>query len=129
MNDVDFKTLLGKTCEKIQRIELDDDNNGRIIFTTICGDDYHLYHEQDCCEDVRIKDICGNLDDLIGAPILEAEEVTNDKEHDDEGTSTWTFYKLATIKGSVTINFLGVSNGFYCESISFGRTQKQGLLR
>lgn len=48
-----------------------------LIFTTSSGKKYQMYHRQDCCESVRIEDINGHLDDLIGYPILVAEESTN----------------------------------------------------
>ena len=69
-----------------------------------------MYHEQDCCEEVYIEDICGDLDDLIGTPILLAEKVT---ESNDCCSQLWTFYKLSTIKGSVTIRWCGETDSYY----------------
>jgi hypothetical protein len=78
-------------------------------------------HHQDCCEHVYIEDICGDLDDLIGAPLVEAEEVSNYDagplgEYDE--SYTWTFYRFRTRKGSVTVRWYGSSNGYYSESVS-----------
>lgn len=77
-------------------------------------------HIQDCCELVTIKQIDGDLKDLENSPILQAEvcEVTVDIPEDECGSQTATFYKFATNKGYVTVQWLGESNGCYSESVN-----------
>lgn len=103
---MEFKDLVGKTF-----VSIENKDNEELIFTTIYGEKYRLYHDTDCCENVRIEDICGNLDKLIGSPILVAEEVSFENDvtpqevlhlKDKEWESyTWTFYKLRTMWESV----------------------------
>ena len=88
-----------------------------VRFESTCGRVFRLYHSQDCCESVDIEDVCGDVEDLIGSPILMAEEATSPDGDSESGT--WTFYKLATVKGYVTIRWLGRSNGYYSESVYF----------
>lgn len=121
MRDLDVDVLIGKTLTNI-----DVTDSERIVFTVDDGKQYIMEHYQDCCETVLVDDIEGSLDDLIGTPIIEAEEVTN---CDDTfgrtlyGSWTWTFYKFATIKGYVTIKWLGESNGYYSESVTFSEVK------
>lgn len=92
-----------------------------IVFTTTDGRRFRMWHEQDVTEGVWIEDICGDVQDLVGAPILVAEERTQEGDlADGSGIYTWTFYELATIRGSVTIRWNGEAEGFYYStSVSF----------
>ena len=83
---------------------------------------YVFYHSQDCCEHVRIEDIVGDLSDLVGEPLLIADEVDGESPADFEAydSYTWTFYKFATRKGYVDVRWLGESNGYYSESVNLG---------
>ena len=125
--EVDVSVLLGRTLTSIEPRDYYDE----LLFTCDDGIVYKMYHEQGCCELVTLEDVCGELDDLIGAPILMAEVATSYDNVAPEGMSplpiagyqddsfTWTFYKFATIKGYVTIRWHGTSNGYYSESVYF----------
>jgi len=123
---MDFSKLYGKTLSKIENLD-----DAEIVFTTVGGDVYTLSHDQECCESVYVEDICGDLDDLIGSPLVEAEEVTSIE--NPKGVNMgyqddflWTFYKLRTAKGCVTIRWYGESNGYYSTSVTFKKVQKGG---
>ena len=87
--------------------------NDALYFEQEDGVNFVLTHIQDCCEDVEIESIDGDLDDLIGEPLLMAEEIIK------VDGDTWTFYKFATVKGYVTVRFLGCSNGYYSERVDW----------
>ena len=122
MIDVQFNELLGQTLKDVR---VGDDE---VEFETDDGKVYRQYHSQDCCESVNVEDVIGDTKDLIGSPITLAEEVSNNENPPDikkeyQDSFTWTFYKLATIKGAVTIRWYGESNGYYSESVDFVRSK------
>ena len=95
--------------------------SGEMTFVTASGQEFMFSHQQDCCEHVVINDITGDLEDLVGEPLLMAEEVEGvipvDFQEEDHDSVTWTFYKFATRKGYVDVRWLGESNGYYSESV------------
>lgn len=120
--DSDLADMVGLTMASVTGKVGGDE----IEFVTTEGRRFLMYHSQDCCETVSVEDIVGDLQDLVGSPILRAEESVSDKApdgHDFGGyepeSQTWTFYKLATIKGYVDIRWFGNSNGYYSESVDF----------
>ncbi len=152
--DAKFEDLKGKIITEIKGAVGDS----TMTFRTSDIETFQMHYYKDCCAHCSVEDICGDLKDLIGSPILLAEEVSNsdpegeilekrkaayEKEKSEfvpsysgdtfdpygpnpsndwkEESETWTFYKLSTIKGSVTIRWYGSSNGYYSESVTFER--------
>jgi hypothetical protein len=107
---VPFETLKGKTFTSVTS---DDES------ITFIGDgiQFTLKHIQDCCEDVHIESIVGDLEDLVDSEILVAEESSKDGESEFD-VEQWTFYKLATVNGWVDVRFYGSSNGYYSTGVS-----------
>ena len=111
--------LVGKTIESIKEA-----GGTSLTFKTTDGLEYHMEHMQSCCEDVSLEDVAGDLNDLIGSPVLTAyeESDTSLPPRNTGYTSdsyTWTFYRLSTIKGTVTLRWYGTSNGYYGEDVDF----------
>lgn len=83
------------------------------------GTEYAFCHADEDFADatVTVDDICGNLADLVGSPILKAEVRTKDGSSDKCWSGTWTFYTFATVKGYVDIKWFGTSSGNYSEEV------------
>lgn len=127
-------TLPGLTITDIRNVDSD-----RIEIDTAEGRSFILYHSQDCCESVRIDEVIGSFDTLVGYPLLEVkEEIMSGSNPSEDGwpegmdlpewkpeSYTWTTFTFTTVKGTVVIRWYGESNGHYSESVSFVETTHQ----
>ena len=132
-----IKELIGQTIIEFI-ISLDETE----IYITTQANEYKMHHIRDCCESVYVEDIVGDVNDILNTPILNAEEISYDNvEYDPEtpeeiahqvkrkllgqdnlsieDSFTWTFYKIDSNKGGITIRWYGSSNGYYSESVNF----------
>lgn len=113
-----FDEIIGKTFTKIEVLN-QDSGNDEIRFTISSDEVYIMHHVQDCCEHVIIKDINGDIQRLIGSPVLLAECVQSDPKDVDGEEEMWTYYKLATKDEHVVISWYGTHNGYYSVEVDF----------
>ena len=108
-NSCDTKDMVGK---KVVGVYCDKEN-----FQILTDDGvYAFYHEQSCCESVRLTQVGGINDKIIGSRIVIAEVVTGEKDTE-YGHITWGFYKIGTNKGMIDFRWCGESNGYYSETV------------
>lgn len=107
--------LAGQKIKEVEegndvRIDLED---GRRLW---------FYHDQDCCEWVRLYRTVGDAQSLVGK-VVKATAFYHDEQELSEGDSyndshTWTTLDIEATDGTkVSFQWLGESNGYYSESI------------
>jgi hypothetical protein len=114
-DNVTLEDMIGRTFTSVTA------NRDELTFTDAKGT-FTFSHDQECCESVEIEDIVGDLNDLVGSPLLTAYESCSQKNPEGvtkeyQDSFTWTFYKFATIKGYVDVRWYGESNGYYSEGV------------
>lgn len=111
-----IEELKGKTLTKVEA------SNEEVVFETAEGPRYQLYHSQDCCESVTVREVEGDLTNLIG-PVLNAREEPGHEwpgyEEAGHDSVTLTDFIVETAKGKVVFKWVGESNGYYSESVEF----------
>ncbi len=117
----DISDLVGMIVTEVEyNNDPRNDYGGSILLTLKTIDKvYDFKHYRDCCETVYFESSDGDLNELVGKLILDAEESTNQEADKYGDSTTWTFYKIRTIDDTYTLRFVGASNGYYSESVSF----------
>lgn len=117
---MDISVLNGKTIKQV-----DGCNEGSDRVTIWCedGTQYRMHHQQSCCESVCINDVVGDPSDMIGLVVDAREESREATSEECSESGTWTFYIIQTVRGCVTLRWLGESNGYYSEEVCFGEVK------
>jgi hypothetical protein len=112
---VEFSDLVG---EVLDAVDIDKEEN-QILLTTRSGRRFMVYHEQDCCESVRMVGQDGSFDKLIGKPIIEARDFAVDtgESESDYDSQTTTTLVFRVDDQTVISRWIGDSNGYYSESV------------
>lgn len=116
MDDL-FKSFEGK------HINCAFELSGNVYFI-IEGITYYMFHHDDCCEDVELIDIVGDMNDLTNAEIVFFRHDTNDEleapeDFNVQDDELWNFYNIQTNKGHVQIRWFGTSSGYYSIDVDF----------
>lgn len=119
-----LKQLIGS-----QRPDVSELRPEVVYFILNDGTAVAMYHVKDCCEQVYVEDIEGDLFDLIGRPLVVCEEASYAPENHERGveSETWTYYRIGTAQGLVTLRWMGSSNGYYGERVDIGRLKGENI--
>lgn len=117
--------IIGKQFTEVYQSELVCDE--AIFFIGPDNVGYALGHQNCCCESFQFEEIHGDLDDLIGTPIIEFYLSESNNEESEYGSDTWSFYVARTMKGTVTFRCHGASNGYYSEDADWFKVKRNSV--
>lgn len=118
IRNFDINQMVGRVAKEIN-VRVDSNGSSELEFIFEDKMKVLFHHDFHCCESVYIESITGSLCDLIFEPLLVAEEVSNEVVEDVDMCleKRWTFYKFDTVKGGVTVRWIGESNGYYSTEV------------
>lgn len=108
------ESLVGET---ITHIDVDE-SQSEILFTTQSGKQILVHHWQQCCEEVKLAGIDGDIYSLVG---WVARDISEETEEGKSGDGTWTKTVLTFRVGGLAVvtRWFGESNGYYSENVDF----------
>lgn len=115
----EIKDLVGLTVKRIEYSE-----NTEVLEIETDQGTFKMFHNQDCCEHVYLAEVTGgSLEDLVGQKIVDANENISDEEDTGYEYLQWTFYDIKTELQTITLRWLGSSNGYYSVNVDLYRNE------
>lgn len=119
----DERELIGKT---IKAISVDDDE---LDITVTDGEKdyrYGIRHFQDCCENVSLDSVDGNIHNMIGKKITDAYSMISDLPYEEYRGGTRSVYRIVAEDDYLWLEWHGRSNGYYGEGVTFFQYDDDG---
>ena len=114
-----FELVKGKTIVEVVGLKKQEES---VVLRLDDKSELEFYHEYSCCENFWLEDFEFSGKSVIGAKILDVVLVSEKQDVTDNGTMTWTFYKIQTDKGELFMRWCGESNGYYSEDVDIKYT-------
>ena len=111
MEQKSFEDMLGKTMKLV----VVDEDEETVVLMAVDGEKYRFF--EDIHSGVRMDGVSGDLSNLVGSPLLVADERVESSSvriqglHEEWEFRTWTFHEFATAKGSVTVRWSSHTDG------------------
>jgi len=119
-NQADSNFAVALKGERLISVDGLKDGSEEVILKTASGRVFKMYHQQDCCESVQItrhSSFYGNADNPL--EVHEAEEKIEQNIPASESATRTTFIINGGSYSGFFIEWVGESNGYYSESVSF----------
>ncbi len=115
-SDSNFAVALkGETLISVDGVK---EGSDEVIFKTESGRTFRMFHSQDCCESVKISR-CSSAYAGHGILVEDAKEVIESNIPACESATRTTFIVNNGGYSGFFIEWIGESNGYYSESVSF----------
>ena len=115
--DINIIVLEGHTVASVEHA------NDEVSFVLTDGREFKLYHLQDCCEYVSVESGAEDLPKLVGKTIVKVLEIIEHPENTSDSATRTTFEFVLKDAKPIKLVWLGTSNGYYSESVSFCQTK------
>lgn len=119
MDIENFDFIIGKTIKSFNL----NDNKTELIFISEDDKIYKMFYHNMGNSECVLEDIVGDLNDLVGMPILKAyKTIENGKSKINKffnDWELWTFYNFSTIKGTITLKWVDIDDYYYSVEVQF----------
>jgi len=109
-----LRPLVGETITEIIGLKVDSD---AVTFVTESGKRLAMHHHQNCCEHVRVVGASRGWENRLGRVLSVSEKINDTVEASESATES--IFTIKTTKGTIKIEWLGESNGWYGEGVDF----------